>query len=379
MDEKRLIDAMTKDRRALHKIPELEFELYKTHEYIKNQLESLGYETYTIAKTGLIALLNADSDETIAFRSDMDALSVLEKTNVPFESTHPGAMHACGHDGHMALLLGFARHAKTYHSLRKNIAFLFQPAEEEPGGAKVIIEEGVLKRFNIKTIFGFHLYPELEEGKIGLIDGPALARSGIFDISIQGKSAHGAQPHEGSDSITPAIELIGKYQNIVNKMVDPFHPTVMCIGTIKGGEARNIVAQNTVFEGTLRTFNESDYATIKKKMRHMGKDIENSYDVSVDVNITDFYPAVVNDSNLFNTVDKALDEKMKSYIRPMMFAEDFSYYQQEIPGFFMMLGVRNETKRYVHPLHSCYFNFDESVLINGIKAYDLILRNMNIV
>ncbi len=379
MDEKKIIDAMTKDRRALHQIPELEFELYKTHEYVKTQLESLGYETHTIAKTGVIALLKGNSDETIAFRSDMDALSVLEKTNLPFESKHPGAMHACGHDGHMALLLGFARHAKTYQSLNKNIAFLFQPAEEEPGGAQVIIEEGVLERFNITKIFGFHLYPELEEGKIGLIDGPALARSGIFDVTIQGKSAHGAQPHEGNDSITPAIELIGKYQNIINKMVDPFHPTVMCIGTIKGGEARNIVAQNTVFEGTVRTFNETDYAHIKDKMRHMAKDIENSYGVSVDVNITDFYPAVVNDSKLFTLVDNALDDTMKSYIRPMMFAEDFSYYQQIIPGFFMMLGVRNEDKKYVHPLHSCYFNFDEKVLINGIKTYDLILKKMNIV
>ncbi len=379
MNEQALIQQMKTDRRALHQIPELEFDLYKTHAYVKNRLESLGYQTHTIAKTGLIAILKGKRDETIAFRSDMDALSVLEKTNVDFKSTHPGAMHACGHDGHMALLLGFAQHAKTYKTLENNIAFLFQPAEEEPGGASVIIKEGILKRFNIKKIFGFHLYPELAEGQVGLIDGPAFARSGIFDVTVQGKSSHGAQPQEGNDSITPAIQLINSYQNIVNKMVDPFHPTVMCIGTIEGGEARNIVAQNTLFKGTLRTFDESDYAHIKDKMRIMANDTEQSYGVKIDVNITDFYPAVVNDSTLFNQVDHALPKQIKSYIRPMMFAEDFSYYQKEIPGFFMMLGVRNEAKNYVHPLHSCYFNFDEDTLITGIKTYDLILKELKVI
>ena len=375
MNEDRLIQQMTKDRRALHQIPELEFNLHKTHAYVKERLESMGYTTETIAETGLIAVKegSASSDETIAFRSDMDALSVSEATGVPFSSQHPGAMHACGHDGHMALLLGLAEQLKD-KPLKTNVAFLVQPAEEEPGGAKVIVEDGVLSRYNIRKIFGFHLYPELEEGKIGLVDGPALARSGVFDVVIHGKSAHGAMPHGGNDSITAALSLINNYQSIVTKMLDPFIPSVICIGTIKGGEARNIIAKQTEFNGTIRTFDEDNYRTIKHHMRTMADNTNASFGVKVDLEITDFYPAVINDSTLFKIVNEALPQASKRHIRPMMFSEDFSFYQQEIPGFFMMLGTRSETDGYTHPLHSCYFNFNEPVLIEGLKAYDRILE-----
>lgn len=369
-----LTKQLTAHRRTLHQIPEIAFDLYQTHAYVKAELESYGYQTQTVAKTGLIAIKKGQSTETIAFRSDMDALNVYEKTGVEFASKNEGKMHACGHDGHMSILLGFAQYIASIDHIKQSIMFIFQPAEEGPGGAKIIIETGIFKQYNVKKIFGFHLYPDLEEGLYGLVDGPMMAQNGEFDIVIQGVSAHGAQPHLSKDAMVAAGELITQYQTIVSRAIDPLMPAVVTIGTIEGGEARNIIAQTIKMSGTIRTFDQTVYDTIKSSIRAINQGIEQAYQVEVKIDIRDYYPPVINDHQLFMDVQSILDPSEYRILKPMMFAEDFAFYQQVVPGLFMMLGTKNTELGYVHPLHSCYFNFKEDVLPKAIELYDRILK-----
>lgn len=365
-------------RRDLHQIPELAFDLYLTSAYVKKELEQMGYQTISAAKTGLIAVKKGKSDEAIAFRSDMDALPVTELTNVTFPSKHEGKMHACGHDGHMSMLLGFADYVSKLKDLNKTIVFIFQPAEEGPGGAKVIIEEGIFEQFKISKIFGIHLYPGLQEGLYGLVNGPMMAQNGEFNIIVHGKSAHGAQPHLGNDAVLAASHLVTQYHSIISRFLDPLDPAVITIGTMHGGEARNIIAQDIKMTGTIRSFNQNVYEKIKKKMRDIDLGVSKSFDVEVNNDIIDYYPPVVNDAKLFNLLQSSMDSNEYEILKPMMFAEDFAFYQQKVPGMFVMLGTKNDALGYTHPLHSCYFNFDEKVLIKGVELYIRISKLLNI-
>ncbi len=372
------LEKLTKYRRDLHQIPEIAFDLFLTSQYVKNELEQMGYVTESVAQTGLIAIKKGISEEAIAFRSDMDALSVFEQTGVSFHSLHHYKMHACGHDGHMAILLGFAKYVSELESIKQSIVFIFQPAEEGPGGAKVIIEEGIFEKYHIKHIFGLHLYPGLEEGQFGLVDGAMFAQNGEFNLTIKGKSAHAAQPQLGQDAILASAELINLYHKIVSRFIDPLESAVITVGTIHGGEARNIIANEVKIKGTIRSFNEEIYEKLKSSMRKIDQGIETVFDVEVNNHIMDYYPTVINDHDLFLMLKNDLDEKEYQLIKPLMFAEDFSFYQRKVPGLFVMLGTRNEEKGFIHPLHSCYFNFDEKVLLQGIELYKKILKLMKI-
>ena len=366
-------------RKDLHQIPELAFDLYETHAYVKKTLEMMGYLTETVAKTGLIAQKKGKLEDSIAFRSDMDALPVAEMAEMEFPSKHPGKMHACGHDGHMSMLLGFAGLIAEMELKRESIVFIFQPAEEGPGGAKIIIEQGIFEKYHIKKIFGIHLYPELEEGLYGLVNGPMMAQNGEFNLKIKGKSAHGAQPHMAIDAILAASQLINQYHTIVSRSIDPLDTAVLTVGTVEAGEARNIIAKEAYITGTIRSFNNEVYGIIKKRMREIDAGISKSFQVEIDNLIMDYYPPVINDKSLFSMLKSSLNENKYKLIKPMMFAEDFAFYQQKVPGMFVMLGTRNEEKGFVHPLHSCYFNFDEIVLSKGVELYLHICKILNVI
>jgi len=372
-------EILTQFRQDLHQIPELAFDLYKTHAYVKDALVKMGYVTETVAKTGIIAQKKGRIEESIAFRSDMDALPVSEMTEMKLSSKHPGKMHACGHDGHMSMLLGFARIIAQMELKNESIVFIFQPAEEGPGGAKIIIEEGIFEKYHITKIFGIHLYPELQEGLYGLVNGPMMAQNGEFNLTLKGKSAHGAQPHMGNDAVLAAAQLINQYHTIVSRSLDPLDTAVITVGTIQAGEARNIIAKEAYLTGTIRSFNNDVYHQIKKRMRDIDAGISKSFDVEIDNLIMDYYPPVINEQSLFFMLKDSLDEKRYKQIKPMMFAEDFAFYQQKVPGMFVMLGTRNEEKGYVHPLHSCYFNFDEKVLIKGVELYLHIVKMLHVI
>jgi amidohydrolase len=356
----------------------LAFDLYQTHQIVKEYLLSYGYEIEVVAKTGIVAFKKGEGTGALAFRADMDGLEVTEVNRVDYTSLHKGKMHACGHDGHMAILLGFAKYLSRLNKLNKDILLIFQPAEEGPGGAKEIIEEGILKKYNVEGIFGIHIFPGLEQGKIGLANGPLMAQSGEVDLVIRGSSAHGAQPHKGSDAIVAASALILDYQTILSRKIDPLEPGVLTIGTINGGEARNIIAGSVQLKGTIRAFSGETYNLIKEKMNKINSGIESIYEVQIDMEVRDFYPPVINDSKLFEIVKSSLDPEKVEIVKPLMLAEDFSFYQQQVPGFFMLLGSKNEEKGFVQPLHNGEFNFDEEILLLGVETYIDICQRMNV-
>ncbi|WP_350344738.1 M20 family metallopeptidase [Proteinivorax tanatarense] len=373
-----ILDDLTEIRRKLHSIPEIAFSLYKTHDVVKEYLVLFGYNPETVAETGLVAVKQGKSKKAIAFRADMDGLNVYENNSIDYASIHQGKMHACGHDGHMAILLGFAKLLASMPPPEKTIVLIFQPAEEGPGGAKKVIDEGVLEKYSIESIFGIHIFPGLDEGKLGVVDGPLMAQNGEVDIKIQGRSSHGAQPQQGSDAIVAASNLVMSLQNIPSRKIDPLELAVITLGTMRGGEARNIISKMVELSGTIRAFNTEVYKTIKEQLNSVCIGIQKIYDVEVHLDIKDFYPPVINDKNLYKKVVSGFEPSKVENVKPLMLAEDFSFYQQKIPGFFILLGSKSIKKGFIHPLHNAKFNFDESILLDGVKVYLDISKSLSL-
>lgn len=369
-------------RRELHQIPEIEFEEKKTSAFIASYLKKLGLQVEEgIAKTGVVAYLpGKDGEKTYGFRADMDALPVTEQTGLDFCSTHEGKMHACGHDGHMTATLLLAKYlSENKDVLKDNILFIFQPAEEGEGGALPMIQEGILKRYSVDAIFGMHIHPDVEEGKIGCCPGPLMAQTGELDILIKGQSSHGAAPQDGIDSIVVAAQLINAIQSIVSRNIHPMEGKVITIGTIKGGEKRNIIAKDTLLEGTVRTFSEEVYSTIKNRLKKVTQGIANTHDCEIEMNLIDLYPPVINNEELFYLLQEALPQGHLEVVQPLMISEDFSFYQKEVPGLFFLLGSRNTEKGYIYGLHSNQFNFDEKILPTAVQVYYSILERLGAV
>lgn len=361
-------------RRELHQIPELGFDLPKTHAYVFNALKAMGYEPITMASTGVIVYKEGMVKEAIAFRADMDALPIQEEIASNHRSTHAGQMHACGHDGHMAMVLGLADWAKD-KTFKHSLLFVFQPAEEGPGGAKQLIEEGLFEQFKVRAMFGLHLYPNLKFGQLALIKGPMMAQTNEFDLVVHGRSAHGAQPHLGVDAMIIQAQLVLALQSIVSRSVNPLDAAVVTMGTIQGGEARNIIPQQIELKGTIRCFNPKVFETIQERINAITQGLEHAYSCKIEVIFKASYPPVINPEGLYTMVDSLFNANEKSIVEPMMFAEDFSFYQAQVPAFFAMLGVRNEALDHIYPLHHGRFNFDEVVLEIGLDYYQRILEH----
>lgn len=373
-------DTIIRIRRKLHQIPEAGFNEVKTSKFIKEKLKEYGFQIESVANTGVIGYRKGNSSKgAIAFRADMDGLKVKEETGLLYSSKEDNMMHACGHDGHMAILLGLALYISKIDKLNRDVVLIFQPAEEGPGGAEVIVKEGILEKYNVEYIFGLHILPDLEQGKIGVAPGPIMAQTGEFDIRISSKGGHGAMPHTAIDSIHVASQLINSYQSIISRNVEPIEGCVLTIGKIEGGKARNIIADNVRLEGTIRAFNTEVYNKIKERMKEINLGLEKMFNVNIQMEIRDMYPPVVNDYKLFEIFKDMFKEDVIKIIKPMMISEDFSYYQREIPGLFFMLGSRNERKGFIHPLHSCYFNFDEEILKIGLDTYLKICKSFGVI
>lgn len=357
-------------RRCLHQIPEAGLEEYKTSKWLQDKLSSLGVPYEIVNGTGIIALIKGKSPrKTIAFRADIDALSVVEESSYEAHSTHEGFMHACGHDGHMSMLIGLAILLTSEGvEIKDDIVMIFQPAEEGPGGAENIVKSGMLKKYGVDEIYGIHVFPGIEQGKIALCPGPMMAMTGEFDIDIIAKSAHGAMPHTGIDGLVIASECLLGLQTIASRNIEPTDPVVLTIGKVVGGERRNIIAGNVRMEGTLRTFSQEVYNKMVNRMRTYLSGIASAYEIEIKLVVRDMYPPVVNDVNLFDEFWKINSDKCE-LIKPQMISEDFSYYQEAVPGLFYFIGSFNETKGHIHPLHSSKFNFDDSVLMDGIESY----------
>lgn len=363
-------------RRDLHRIPEVGFKEYKTQKYIIEFLKNIGWKDFSVcSKTGVIAFLPGKENETIAFRADIDGLEIEEK-NHSFSSEHKGFMHACGHDGHTAILLMFAKTILNM-KFKKNILLIFQPAEEGPGGAKIICESGILEKYSVKEIYGLHLFPELEEGVISTKPGPFFAQATEFDCKIIGKGGHGGIPQNTIDPLIPFIKTIDSYQTIVSRNLSPFSPAVITIGKFLGGSVRNIISNSAEFYGTIRAYSQKDTDFIIKRMKEINNGIEIAFNVKFESEFRTLYPPVINDEKLYK---KFLRLSLPNFKlgKELATAEDFSFYQEKIPGVFFLLGTRNENLGFTAPLHNCNFNFNEAVLLKGVELFLSLIKEYKI-
>ena len=365
-------------RRFFHMNPELGNREFETANLIASKLLSIGLEVKTgIAKTGVSGVLRgAETGVTIGLRADMDALPIQELTDLPFKSLNPGIMHACGHDIHISIALGTAMVMSALKDkINGNIKFLFQPAEEgapagEEGGAKAMIREGVLDNPPIRAIIGLHVWPE-NLGQVYFSPGPIMASSDGFQIVIEGKSSHGARPHEGIDAIALASQAIVSLQSIVSRAVDPTDPVVVTIGKIEGGTKANIIAEKVTIEGTIRTLSETNRNKIPRLIEDVIQGVTHSFGASYVFRYRKGSPPLYNHPDLASILTPTLSQVLGEWnvrdIKPQMVAEDFSYFSQKIPGFYFLLGVKDPEKPSTAPLHSPYFNPEERSIEIGIK------------
>lgn len=367
-----------KIRRFIHMNPELGNREFETANLIASKLMSLGIEVKTgIAKTGVVGLLQGEQGgPTVAIRADMDALPIEEKADVSFRSLNPGIMHACGHDIHTSVALGVAYVLSGMKDhIKGNIKFIFQPAEEgapkgEKGGADVMIKEGVLDNPPVKAIFGLHVSPD-NLGTVSFASGPIMASSDSFSIVIQGKSAHGALPHEGVDAIALAAQVVVSLQSIISRSLDQTDPAVITVGTISGGNRRNIIADEVKMEGTVRTLSQYNREHIPEQMEEIIKGITRPFGGDYKLDYRKGPPSVYNHPELAQvmlpTLQDVLGNRNVQTMTPQMVAEDFAYYGQHIPGFFFFLGAKNPSRKSFAPLHSPYFNPDERSIFVGVR------------
>lgn len=360
-----------KFRRDLHRIPELGLELPKTYAYIKNILEKLPCKIFSPIPYSICAFFDAGKNETAAFRSDMDALPVYEKTGREFASEYPGKMHACGHDGHMAMLLSFAvRLSEYYKTLPNNILLIFQPGEENPGGARPMCETGFLKKYRVKHIFGCHLWPMLPTGVIASRKNEMMARASEINIDIFGKSAHAAKYKEGIDALEHGAELLLDLYKMEKDEISGNIYRLLRFGRMEGGTIRNVVAGTARIEGTMRAFQDEIHDFMKKRIFEISRKYEEKYGLNIEIDINAGYPAVMNDEALFEKTEQFLGSGyFKILDTPEMIAEDFAYYQKETPGVFFFLGTGTGIA-----LHSDKFDFDETVLEKGVELYEKLCR-----
>jgi len=365
-------------RRFLHMNPELGNREFETANLITSKLLSFGLEVKSgIAKTGVTGLLRGEGKGlTIGLRADMDALPIQELNDISFKSLNPGIMHACGHDIHVAIALGTAQVLSALkEKINGNIKFIFQPAEEgtppgETGGAKAMIQEGVLENPPIQAILALHVWPE-NLGQVYFSPGPIMASADGFQIVIEGKSSHAARPHEGIDAIALSSLVIVSLQSIVSRAVDPTDPVVVTIGKIEGGTKANIIAEKVTIEGTIRTLSEANRKKIPRLIEDVVRGITQSFGASFVFKFNKGAPPLYNHPDLGSilapTLSQTLGKSNIQDIKPQMVAEDFSYFSQKIPGFYFFLGVKDPEKPSMAPLHNPYFNPDERSIALGIK------------
>lgn len=378
MTNSETLQAIIADRRALHQIPEASLEEIKTAAYIEKTLLELGYEPKRILETGVYVYMPGTiGNKTYAFRADMDALPLQEESDAAYASKHQGYMHACGHDGHMAILLGLARALKN-KTLKENILLIFQPAEENIGGAKLICDAGLLRKHQVDAIFGLHLFPTIPEGVIAYKAGAMMATNAEVNVDVIGQSGHGAMPHTAKDSLVVAAELLLAYQTIVSRSVNPMEAAVVSFGKLTGGTIRNIVAGSARMEGTLRAFSMETLDLLMERIQSINMGFSQAHQVKIQTEFNFCYPPVLNDEALTEKIHHAFADFKTQPAEPSAGAEDFSFYQQEVPGFFFHLGTKSEEKGFTAPLHNNKFDFDEEVLGVGVDAFLAIAESFNV-
>lgn len=367
-------DEIIKIRREIHANPELSFQELQTAKLVADRLKSLGITVKTgVGGTGVVGLLKGAHDgNVVALRADMDALPVQETVELPFKSKKDGVMHACGHDTHVAMLLGAAMLLKKHSAeLHGAVRFLFQPAEEHggKGGAKPMIEDGAMENPKVDYVFGLHIDGDLPSRVFGLRGGPIMASPDSFMIRIIGKGGHGSQPHTTIDPIFVSAQVIMALQGVSSRMIDQTQPFVISVCSIHSGSKNNIIPDEAVLEGTIRTLNQKIRSQAKRNLVNVTKAVCKAFKASCKVEfLEDAYPVTVNDpkvaKRVFSTL-RTIKGTRTTEIKPILGGEDFSRFLQKAPGVFYFLGTRNPEKGCVYSNHSSKFKVDEDVLKYG--------------
>ena len=350
------------NRRALHQIPELDRQLDLTIGYLRGELEGLGCKLFSPIDGSLCAWFDFGAEKAIAFRADMDALPIDEKTGAAYASRHPGRMHACGHDGHMAILLELARRLSEKKDLNRNVLLVFQPAEEATGGAKPICDTGVFSQYGVEAIFGLHLWPGLEKGKIFSKPGEMMSRSAELDVDIFGKSAHIGRSWEGVDATEAACVFLQKAYEL-ERSVPVDIRRLLKFGKLESGTVRNALSAHARMEGGLRAFSDEVFFGLRDRLLEIAKEVEASFGCEVRIHTSNGYPAIHNPAELHDKVYSIAP--FENLTEPSMTTEDFSWYQRYVPGMFFFLGLGDSPA-----LHSDNFDFDESVLPRGADFFE---------
>ncbi len=362
-------------RQHLHQHPELSFQEFETSKFIQKKLTEFGIAFVApIAKTGVVALIEGKnpSKKIIALRADMDALPIDELNDIAYKSQNPGVMHACGHDVHASCLLGAAKILNTLKdNFEGSIKLIFQPSEEKlPGGAKVMIAEGVLNNPDVENIFAQHVFNPFEVGKIALCFGTMLASTDEIYITVKGKGGHGAYPHDTKDPIMMAAQMLVALQQVVSRVITPFEPAVLSFGKVIANGATNIIPDSVLLEGTFRALNEEVREKAHQTITEIAEGVVHALGGEIDLQIVKGYPVLKNDEVLTQRVYENamlyLGKENVIITTPKMGAEDFSFYSQEIPACFYRLGTGNQKKGINSSLHAPNFNIDEDAIKIGM-------------
>ncbi|MBU0724228.1 MAG: amidohydrolase [Alphaproteobacteria bacterium] len=368
-------DEMTGWRRHIHTHPETAFEEHKTSAFVAERLESFGIEVHRgLAGTGIVGKLvgGNGSGKAIGLRADMDALDVHEKNDFGHKSQHEGKMHACGHDGHTTMLLGAAKYLAETKNFDGTVYFIFQPAEENEGGGRVMVEEGLFDKFPVEQVYGMHNWPGLDVGKIAVRPGPMMASFDIFEITVKGKGAHGAMPHMGVDSVVTASQIVNALQTIASRNTHPLDAVVVSVTQIHGGDAYNVLPDEVVLRGTTRSFRPEVQDMIEPAMRRIVDGICQTMGATATVKYERRYPPTINtaaETEIAAGVAAEVvgDGNVHDDLMPSMGSEDFAFMLQKKPGSYVWIG--NGSTEGGCMLHNPHYDFNDGVLPIGASYW----------
>ncbi|WP_371323829.1 M20 aminoacylase family protein [Dechloromonas sp. ZY10] len=365
---------LTALRRDIHAHPELAFDEHRTADLVASELESYGLEVHRgIARTGVVGVLRAGSSgRMIGLRADMDALPLPELNEFPHRSKHPGKMHGCGHDGHTAMLLGAARHLAAHPDFDGVAVFIFQPAEESEGGAAVMIEDGLFERFPVESVYGLHNWPGIPVGEMAVMPGPVMAGTCGFEIVVRGHGCHAAMPHQGVDAIVAGAQLVQALQTVVSRNLHPCESAVVSVTQFHAGEAWNVIPEEVVLRGTIRSFKSEVQETVERAIERLCSGIAAANGAQISVHFDHRYPATVNSLNEANFCREVAAEvfggdKVLTDVLPSMGAEDFAYMLREKPGCYVWLGNGPGTGGCT--LHNPHYDFNDDILGLGVAYW----------
>lgn len=375
-------DELVYIRKDLHRFPEVGFQEHRTAAKVAEYMENLGLEVRTgIGGTGVVGLLRGENEgPTIGIRACLDALAMEECSGVDYASENEGVFHGCGHDGNMAIALGAAKILSQYKGVIKgNVKFIFQPSEEETGGAAALIQAGVLRDPAVDAILHVHNWHGIRQGVIGVKPGPVLASSDVFHLDIIGRSGHGAWPHMAVDPIVVAADVISAIQNIISREIDPVKPALITIGMIHGGTAVNIIAEKTTLDGTVRAYHQEVRDYIARRLEEVVNGITQSARATYQLTYNRITPPANNDPRLTAKVSRILKDSFEpdmitDEIPSEMGCEEFALFQQEIPGLFIFLG-KDKAGEPIVPIHDPEYIFNDETLAIGVKALcEIVLK-----